>query len=259
MRTTVGSLPPAVYWRRRAVVLGAVLLVVILWFVACSGGNGNNDKNHGLGKSSSAPTTQPSSATPSDNPSFADAAPGGGGPSLPAPGDITSHQPSLGDGTGDGAGNGTGTGSSGTGPDGTNANVGAPTGTTCADSEIAVAPVPNATTVKRGAAVTLRLTVKNISARTCSRDVGADPQELYIDQAARKYWSSDTCSNTHGSDVRQFAPGTEREYTVTWNGRQSSTCSGTVAAGPAPPAGQYAIRGRIGTKISNPVTLTIVA
>jgi hypothetical protein len=251
MRTTVGSLPPAVYWRRRAVVLGAVLLVVILLFVACSGGNGSKDQNRGLGKSSSAPTTQPSSATPTDSPSFADAAPGGGGPSLPAPGDITS-QPSLGDGTGSGSG-------ASTGPDGTDANVIAPAGTTCADSEMSVVPVPSATTVKRGAAVTIRLTIKNISARTCSRDVGADPQEIYIDQGARKFWSSDTCGNAHGSDVRQFTPGAQREYSVTWNGRQSSVCSAALAAGPAPAAGQYAIRGRLGTKISNPVTLTIVA
>jgi hypothetical protein len=256
MRTTVGSLPPAVYWRRRAVVLGAVLLVIILWFVACSGGDDGNDQKRGLGKNPPSASSQPSSAAPSDDPSFADAAPGGGGPSLPAPGDLTSQQPSLGDGGADGAGDGSG---ASTGPDGTNANVTAPTGTICADSELSVTPVPNATTVKQGAAVTIRILIKNISNRTCNRDVGADPQELYIDQGARKLWSSDTCSNRHGSDVRSFTPGAERVYTVTWNGRQATTCNGTVAAGPDPAAGQYAIRGRVGTKISNPVTLTVTA
>jgi hypothetical protein len=254
MRTTVGSLPPAVYWRRRAVVLGAVLLVAILIFVACSGGDNGNDQKRGLAPSSSAgaPVTTPSSAAPSGTPSFADAEPGGGGPSLPAPGDITSQQPSLGDGSANGAG-------ASTGPDGTNANANAPAGATCADSEMSVTPLPSATTVKRGATVTIRLTIKNISARTCSRDVGADPQEIYIDQGARKFWSSDTCSNTHGSDVRQFTPGAVRQYSVTWNGRQSTACSAALASGPAPAAGQYAIRGRLGTKISSPVTLTIVA
>jgi hypothetical protein len=259
MRTTVGSLPPAVYWRRRAVVLGVALLVIILWFVACSGGDDGNDKKHGSGKSSAAPATQPSSAAPSDDPSFADAAPGGG-PVLPAPGDLTSQQPSLGDGSANGNGDGTGDGSgASTGPDGTNANVNAAAGTSCADSEISVIPAPSATTVKRGATVTIRITIKNISTRTCNRDVGADPQELYIDQGARKLWSSDTCSNRHGSDVRSFTPGAARVYTVNWNGRQATTCSGTLAAGPFADAGQYAVHARVGTKISNPVTLTVVA
>jgi hypothetical protein len=228
------------------VVLGAVLLVVILLFVACSGGDNSNDQRRGLGKNASAPASSPSDPAPSGTPSFADAVPGGG-PSLPAPSDLTSQQPSLGDSNANG------------GPDGTNSNVTVPTGATCADTEMSVVPVPSSASAKRGTPVTIRLTIKNISTRACSRDVGADPQELYIDQGARKYWSSDTCGNTHGSDVRQFAPGAERTYTVTWNGRQSSKCEGALAAGPAPIPGQYEIRARLGTKISNPVTLTIVA
>jgi hypothetical protein len=59
--------------------------------------------------------------------------------------------------------------------------------------------------------------------------------------------------------VLEFAPGAARTYTVTWNGRQSSKCEAALAAGPAPIPGQYELRGRVGTKISNPVTLTIVA
>jgi hypothetical protein len=37
MRSTVGPLPPAVYWRRRALVLGVLLLIVIALFVSCGG------------------------------------------------------------------------------------------------------------------------------------------------------------------------------------------------------------------------------
>jgi hypothetical protein len=243
-----------VYWRRRAVVLGAILLAVIVFFVSCSGGD---DKNTKRGTGASAPKSAPAStgANPKNEPSFADAGPGGG-PSLPAPHDIQSDQPSLGDGTADGD-----NGSSGaTGEnDGTNANVGAPNGTLCADSEVSVTPVPASATIKRGTPVVLRIKIKNISTRTCSRDVGADPMELYIDQGARKYWSSDTCSSAHNTDVRAFPAGTEREYSVTWNGRQSSKCSGAVAAGPAPIAGQYELRGRLATKVSDPVIITIVA
>lgn len=233
-------------------VLGALLLVVILLFVSCSGGGDNKDSNGGRGASSSQSTIPaPASSTPEEEPSFSDAQPGGG-PSLPAPGDLTA-QPTLGDGTPS-----TG-GSNGQNPGGTNANVTAPAGATCADSEMSVTPVPASTTVKRGTSLVIRMKIKNISTRTCSRDVGADPQEIYIGQGARKYWSSDTCSTVRSSDVRVFAPGAEREYSVTWNGRQSSTCQGGVAAGPAPVPGQYEVRGRLGTKVSDAVILTIIA
>jgi hypothetical protein len=269
MRTTVGSLPPAVYWRRRAVVLGALLLGIIVLFVSCTGGDDKNDQ-HGQGTpSSQLPTPAPASSGPGDTePSFLDGVPGGNGPSLPALGDLETTPPGSGDdGTGTGTGTGTGSGAT-NGPGapaatttgtGQNTNVTAPADGSCSDVEFAVVPSVATPTIKRGATVDLTLTVKNKGTRTCSRDVGAGPQELYIDSGARKYWSSDTCSTEKGSDVRQFAPGDTRSYKVTWNGRQSSSCSGSVASGPNPPPGQFELRARLGTLISAPVTLTITS
>jgi hypothetical protein len=235
-------------------VLGALLLGVIVLFVSCSGGDDKNTKRGTGASSRTSSMPAPVRSSPDATPSFADANPNAG-PSLPAPGDLQSGQPSLGGGTATGSG----TGSSTQNPAGTNANANAPSGDTCADTEMSVTPVPAATTVKRGSPLTIRLKIKNIGSRTCKRDVGADPQELYIDQGARKYWSSDTCSNLHGSDVESFPPGAEREFTVTWNGRQTSKCAGGLAAGPTPIAGNYEVRGRLGVKISDPVILTIVA
>jgi hypothetical protein len=234
------------------VVLGALLLAVILLFVACSGGN-DKKSNRGQNTSSQSPLPASSSSAPEDEPSFTEAQPGGGNPSLPAPGDL---QPTLGDGSADGTG--ASGAPNGQNQAGTNANVTAPAGGACADNEMSVIPAPAATTVRRGTPVVITLTIKNVSTRTCSRDVGADPQEIYIDQGVRKYWSSDTCSTARNSDVRLFAPGAVRQYSVTWNGRQSSKCVGGQAAGPAPPPGQFQIRGRLGTKVSDPVTMTIV-
>ena len=251
MRTTVGPLPPAVYWRRRAVVLGALLLGIIVLFVSCSGDEDNQGGPRGQGTGSQYPTPAPGDTSPDADPSFVDPLPGGGGPSLPAPGDLEqqggdgSAAPTLPNQTG-----GTGTGQ--------NAIVTAPADGSCADAEMSVTPIPAATTLQRGDSVELTLKIKNIGTRTCSRDVGSDPQELYIDQGARKYWSSDTCSATKTTDVRQFRPGDEREYRITWNGRQSSSCSGGVASGPNPPPGQFELRARLGTLVSQPVTLTIV-
>ena len=232
--------------------LGALLLGVIVLFVSCSDGGDEPDRGRGQGAASSGSPVPAPPATPTDDPSFSDVGPPGG-PSLPAPNEIDSNQPSLGDGPG------AATAKASQNPDGTNANITAPNGAMCGDTEMSVTPVPAATTVKRGTPVTIRLKIKNIGTRQCNRDVGADPQEIYIDQGARKYWSSDTCSAAHSSNVQAFAPGAEREYSVTWNGRQSSKCAGGLAAGPVPIPGQYEVRGRLGTKVSNPVVLTIAA
>ena len=252
MRTTVGPLPPAVYWRRRAVVLGAVLLVALLWFVSC-GGEDDDGGNRGTGASSQAPAPAPAGSTPEEEPSFSDAQPGAG-PSLPAPEDLQSAQPNPNPGGQPSAGANTGNNAN---VNGNNANVTAPADGSCADQEVSVTPVPAVTTAKRGAPVVIRLKIKNIGTRTCTRDLGAGAQELYLDQGARKYWSSDTCTSDRSSNPQQLRPGAEYEYTVTWNGRQTSKRSAALAAGPAPPPGTYELRGRLGTKVSEPVAMTI--
>ncbi|WP_412744299.1 adhesin [Krasilnikovia sp. MM14-A1004] len=235
MRTTVGPLPPSVYWRRRAVVLGAVLLGIIVLFVSCSGG-GEGDKQSKAAVSQT-PTPTPSASTPEEQPSFADAEPGDD-PSLPDPADLTPTP------SGDG-GNVPVTAAAGGGP--------------CTDAEVVVVPAPVATTVKRGVPVEIRLRLKNVSDRPCARAVGSDAQELYIDQGAQKVWSSDTCTTTNQPEVRTLAPGAEREYRVTWNGRMATKCAAGQPAGPAPNPGQYEVHARLGTKIGPPVVLTIAA
>lgn len=231
-------------------VLGALLLGVIVLFVSCSGGD--EDDRRGTGATSSkAPAPAPAASTPEEEPSFTDPGPGAGNPSLPDPGDVTATGaaglPSAGTGTGTGE------------DDGDDTNVAAAASGTCTDAEMSVVPVPEVTTVRRGVPLAIHLKIKNISARACSRDVGADLQELYIEQGAKKVWSSDTCSTVKGSEVRPFQPNGEREYNVTWNGKQANKCSAGLAAGTAPLAGQYEVRGRLGAKVSAPVALDITA
>lgn len=228
--------------------LGAVLLGIIVLFVSCSGSGADKDNQGGQGASSSQlPTPAPATTSPTTEPSFLDGVPGDNGPSLPAVGDLESQDPSDDEG-------GAGATTAGTGD---NTDVTAPTDGSCADSEMSVVPSANPTTSKRGSTVELTLTVKNIGTRTCTRDVGAGPQELYIDQGAFQYWSSDKCNSAKGSDVRQFTPGAVRSYKVTWNGRQSTSCSGNEPSGPAPPQGKFELRARLGTLRSDPITLTI--
>ncbi|MBQ0903542.1 hypothetical protein [Micromonospora sp. U21] len=236
MRLTVGPLPPAVYWRRRAVVLGAGLLFLIVLLYSCTG-SGRSD---GRPQAGATPTSAPTSA----------ATPGPGGPVLtpqtgappasadpdtvsPSP-EVTSNEPPPGS-------------AAGSVDDGT-----------CTDAEISVTSVARPTSVQRGVVVDLQLKIKNTSDRTCSRNVGADLQEIFIKSGAEKVWSSDTCGKVKGSDVQSFTPGFERAYEVGWNGRDTSRCdSGGLAAGPFPPAGTYQVFARVGTKHSAPVKITI--
>ncbi|MEU4425467.1 adhesin [Actinoplanes sp. NPDC024001] len=251
MRATVGPLPPAVYWRRRAVVLGAILLGVIVLFVSCLGGDQKDPQTKNAASQYPTPAPASGKASASPDPSFLDSGPGVG-QALPDPADLQpapnenedelpTTAPSLGAGLGG------------------DANVTAPADGSCTDAEISVTPVPAGTTVRRGTPVGIRLKIKNISTRTCNRNVGADAQELYLEQGAQKLWSSDPCSTAKGDDVRSFAPGAEREYQVTWNGRQSTQCASGQASGPVAPAGQYELRGRLGTIISKPVAISVVA
>jgi hypothetical protein len=134
-----------------------------------------------------------------------------------------------------------------------------PNAETCADGELKVTPVPAKTSMAPGTEIQIKLLIKNISTRTCNRDVGADMQELRIVLGTEKLWSSDDCGGLTGSDVRQFPPNLERSYEVTWNGRSSSACSPTqkrTPTGPLPGQGsEYQLFGRVGTALSEPVTL----
>lgn len=249
MRMTVGPLPSSVYWRRRAVVLGAVLLAVVVLLWSCSGGS-KDDGTPGAARSATpGPVDE---ITPNPSETAGEGAPGG--------------LPGVGDAAGDPA-------ASGAAPKPTDVPVGqpvAPTGAAaqptegaapgagaCTDEEILVTPVPLPASAVRGQPVELRLKIKNVSSRSCGRDVGADLQEIYIKQGAVKVWSSDRCGTARGSNQEPFAVGLEREFQVTWNGRDMTRCAAGQAAGPVPAAGEYQVFGRLGTKVSEPVKLVL--
>ncbi|MET8266137.1 hypothetical protein ACWD8I_07475 [Micromonospora arida] len=236
MRLTVGPLPPAVYWRRRAVVLGAGFLFLIVLLYSCTGSGRSGDKEPKAGGSPSAT----SAATP--GPAGPVLTPQTGGPSSSASADsgATSPSPAI---------------TSNTPPLG--AAAGSEDDGTCTDGEISVVSSASPTSVQRGAVVQLQLKIKNTSDRTCSRNVGADLQEIFIKSGAEKIWSSDTCGKVQGSDVVSFTPNIERSYQVPWNGRDTSRCDGALAGGPFPPVGSYQVFARVGTKLSDPVKLTV--
>ncbi|WP_435205391.1 hypothetical protein [Micromonospora sp. bgisy143] len=249
MRLTVGPLPPAVYWRRRAVVFGAGLLFLIVLLYSCTGSNRSGGQPRAGATSTPTSTASPGAVGPVLTPqSGAPAASGSAEPNATESGgpDAT--------GTND-ANPGSGTTTDDPPP---GSAAGSVDDGTCTDAEISVTSVARPTSVQRGAVVDLQLKIKNTSDRTCSRNVGADLQEIFVKAGAEKVWSSDTCGKVQGSDVQSFTPGFERSYTVGWNGRDTSRCDGAgLAAGPFAPAGTYQVFARVGTKYSAPAKITI--
>jgi hypothetical protein len=123
----------------------------------------------------------------------------------------------------------------------------------CTDDEIQL--TAKVTPVVGGAfPYQLGLVVKNISSRTCLRDLGPDPQEMHIVQNGQTLWSSDSCQRVHGQpDVRTIPPGAEDHFTMGWNGTIGLQCNNQQ---PAPP-GTYQAIAKLDTKISTPVTFSI--
>lgn len=249
MRLTVGPLPPAVYWRRRAVVLGAVLLFLIVVVYSCANAGDSGANRNSKGSPTPSPTATPSGAplTPETG-----APPAGGGE--PAEGEPAEGEPAGGGPGGEGPVEGEpAAGDVGTVP----AEAPAAGPEVCTDQEIAVTPIPSQTSMKRGVTIEIRLKIRNVSDRTCTRDVGAGAQEVYLRVGAEKVWSSDTCSTARDANPQSIPPGIEHEFRVAWNGKKSTACAGQNASGDHAAAGSYQIFGRLGTKLSDPVKLTI--
>jgi hypothetical protein len=227
MKLTVGPLPPAVYWRRRAVVLGAALSVVFLVAYSCGGAkasDASNTRTPNAGRSAATTGPQPGPSATSAPPLLI---PTTGTPPPSDPAAETSTTPFASAATGQ-----------------------------CTDAEMSVLPIPEAASVRQGTSLKITLRIKNISNRTCSRDVGASAQELFIQQGTTKMWSSDACDALTGSAVRVFPPSVEIEAYVVWNGH--ATSQGCINR-PWAPVGAYQVFGRLGTKLSDPVPLQITA
>jgi len=246
MRWTTGPLPSAVYWRRRVVVLAAPLALILITYASCSG-----------------PATEPKKQTAAEQ-ANTDVS------TDPTDSDTDTGEPGV-------------LGSAGTSPTASSSSVpstipapvgaaaqvsgGAPVAPPglgvplCDDAQLTVTPVPAKATLPVSSPIDIRLIIQNSSAHACARDVGADVQELRIVRGAETIWSSDHCGAARGTDVRAFPAAGRREYMVTWNGHSSTSgdkCTAGMPAGPVTP-GTYQLVGRVGSKTSNPVTLTLSA
>jgi len=233
MRTTVGPLSPAVYWRRRALVIGVVAVVVLLVAYSCSGSE--EDGRQGATGNRPSASTDPSGRTQG---------PPGPPAVVPSAGEATGGPPVAG---GNNGGTPGGSPRPGAGGDG---------GSLCSDAEMDVIAIADPVSVRQGAHATLTLKVKNVSGRACSRDIGADMQEIWIAEGDTKQWSSDLCENRSGEGMTAFPSGHELAFPLDWNGRITAQgCDNRPYLSP----GTYQVYARVGTKKSNPATLIVTA
>jgi len=217
MNLTVGPLPPAVYWRRRALVVGVLLVIVLLVTYSCGGSGAGQPRSNSAG------------ATGQPDPTVSELHPQTGPPpsTEPAPAPAVSSVSSQ--------------------------AVVVPASDFCSDDEMQL--TPNGQKIIGGSfPYQFTLRIKNVSDRTCKRDIGADPQELHIVQNGQTLWSSDSCQTAHGQpDVRTFQPGIEAMFTLGWDGSVGTACNNKQKAA----AGTYQVVAKLDTKLSTPTNFTV--
>jgi hypothetical protein len=225
----VGELPAVVYWRRRVLVL-TVLLAVLggagwLGFVLVSGRDGD---------ASAAAASSGQTRSSVRLPALERVVPSLGGIATPIPPDVV-----LADDAEQAA-------AVPAGPVG---------GDPCSDDMIVV-EVRSAPAVAVGSKPTFELVVANVSAVPCVRTLDKGLQELLLlDSAGARLWGSNDCFPEASTDTRTLAPGEVVTFPVVWGGLTSEPTCTAARVPPAP--GSYLLRGRLDTKTSADVALTL--
>jgi hypothetical protein len=233
MRLTVGPLPAAVYWRRRLLVLSVLVLVILAIVYACTGGSQAGDQAEpGASDPAASATTDPS-ATPTDDAS--------GDPAEPATATTTPSPTAP------------------PTPSAFTLPVAAVTGP-CTNSELELTASANPSNPTVGVGANFTLKIKNISSRTCVRDIGGAMQELILRQSDGVIvWSSDDCGANNDHFDEEFVPGHERTFTRRWDGYVTRDGTGQPACGLAvkPNTGNYELVARLGDLLSAPAPVDV--
>jgi hypothetical protein len=220
MKLTVGPLPPAVYWRRRAA-LGAALLAVLLGFTTCVAGGSDAAPTKAAPKQTASSAVPVRSAAPAVAASPSSSPAGSPTPAAAAPAAIAPA------------------------PVAPRTGGGVPR---CADADLRLLATLDRTSWPSGSMPKVHLVVRNIGSVTCQRDLGANEQELRVMAGTRRVWSSDDCQPLRGSSMRSLSPGSERTYTLTWSGKDSTPGCAQTRTRVEP--GQYGLLARLGTLVS---------
>jgi hypothetical protein len=117
---------------------------------------------------------------------------------------------------------------------------------TCRDSALRLTTTADAATYPAGTSPRFTVTVKNVSAVTCRRDLG--PLQVVVKSGADRIWASTDCAPKATPVLQGLGAGGSLETTKTWDGKRSKPgCEGTRT--PVRP-GTYTVRATIGSLTS---------
>ena len=125
----------------------------------------------------------------------------------------------------------------------------------CDDEAITVTVSTNAESYSANQRPDLTFTVENVSDETCSRDVGADANELRVTSGGTQVWSSDDCSPGGEAQFDTLKPGDRFVQTVSWDRQQSS--EGCPTPQEPAEAGTYQVVARNGDVLSEPAVFVL--
>ncbi|SDF16723.1 hypothetical protein SAMN05660485_02745 [Blastococcus fimeti] len=228
----VGPLPAPVYWRRRLVAL-VVLLVVL------GGGTWGGILLLTGGSDDAGGDTAPEAAEPAPTPALEKVVPSLTAVRTPVPPEpVPAEAPPAAEGEPAAA-----------------PPPAAEPGGPCSDDMLSI-EVRTPGTAAVGSKPVFELVVVNASATPCVRDLDKALQELILlDGAGARVWGSNDCFPESGPDVRTLVPGEAVVFPVVWGGLTSAPdCAGERTP---PPAGSYAVRGRLDTKSSPDAALSL--
>jgi len=212
VQTTVGPLPPTVYWRRRLVLLG-ILVVAFIVVRACAGGDTSTAGSGAAAKSKSSSKPLGTKEHPYV-PTVSSPVPTPGPSRSQAPSPKPSPKP-------------------------------LPAGGTCTDAEILLTASTNAATYRIGAKPQLTMKLTNVGTRPCRRDLGPPATELIITSGTAHTWSTDDCEPGGAPVISLLQPRESRTFVIPWSGRRSlAKCAGDR---PVATAGTYRLQARLGS------------
>lgn len=114
----------------------------------------------------------------------------------------------------------------------------------CADGDLGVTAATDQPSYATGESVRFTLTVRNTSARTCTRDVGPGARLYVVISGSDRIWSNLDCARGAAA-VTTLPAGASKAFSVTWSGVRSAP--GCPTGQPAASAGTYRLTARLGS------------
>jgi len=111
----------------------------------------------------------------------------------------------------------------------------------CSDADTSIRVLVDRETTAVGEGVHIKMIVKNISDKTCKRDVGSGANEVTVISGPALIWSTDHCNASTDKNLVELTPGQEWSVKVVWIGKQ--TAKGCKVRNMAEP-GAYWAHGR---------------